>query len=99
MTKIDMILSDLLTGNEDIDAKLRAAFDLGVRHGEDADRTSIAKSTQITTTHKILSTLMRVQRINLETAMTMLQIPKKEREIYRKIFGNRERQKAEKPRA
>lgn len=93
MNTTDTYLAELLTGDEIFDARLRKAFELGIRHGQAADRDGLKRSAQIETTKKLLLTLVRVQRIDLNSAMTMLQIPKKDRAIYSKLFAVRERQK------
>ena len=113
MTKYEQALANanLMTGQADTDAKLLAAYELGIQHGEDADRNSIQRGAQIDTTLRILVILMRqledhqnpqgsvYLRIlvilmrqlekDLEEVMAVLQIPKGDRDIYRKILGKR----------
>lgn len=91
MTKYEQALANanLLTGQADTDAKLLAAYELGIQHGEDADRNSIQRGAQIDTTLRILVILMRQLEKDLEEVMTILQIPKGDRDIYRKILGKR----------
>lgn len=91
MTKYEQALANanLLTGQADTDAKLLAAYELGIQHGEDADRTSIQRGAQIDTTLRILVILMRQLEKDLEEVMAVLQIPKGDRDIYRKILGKR----------
>ena len=91
MTKYEQALADanLLTGQADTDAKLLATYELGIQHGEDADRTSIQRGAQIDTTLRILVILMRQLEKDLEEVMAILQIPKGDRDIYRKILGKR----------
>lgn len=93
MTTTDKILGPLFTGDDVIDGKLREAFELGIRHGADADRKSVQRAEQITTTQKILATLMRTLHTGLEGAMSIIEIPRKDRDIYRRIFGNKARQR------
>ena len=92
MSKSDIILAALLTGEEETDHKLRQAFELGLRHGRVADRKSIQRSAEIDATKQILLTLMRVQQLDLAAALATLQIPRKERETYVKLLSNREKQ-------
>ena len=91
MTKYEQALANaqLLTGQADTDAKLLAAYELGIQHGEDADRTSIRRGAQIDTTLRIMVILMRQLEKDLEEVMAVLQIPKGDRDIYRKILGKR----------
>ena len=91
MTKYEQALADanLLTGQADTDAKLLAAYELGIQHGEDADRTSIQRGAQIDTTLRIMVILMRQLEKGLEEVMAILEIPKGDRDIYRKILGKR----------
>ena len=91
MTKYEKALDDaqLLTGQADTDAKLLAAYELGIQHGEDADRNSIQRGAQIDTTLRIMVILMRQMEKDLEEVMAVLQIPKGDRDIYRKILGKR----------
>ena len=91
MTKYEQALADanLLTGQTDTDAKLLAAYKLGVQHGEDADRNSIQRGAQIDTTLRIMVILMRQLEKGLEEVMAILQLPKGDRDIYRKILGKR----------
>lgn len=91
MTKYEQALANanLLTGQADTDAKLLAAYELGIQHGEDADRNSIQRGAQIDTTLRILVILMRQLEKDLEEVMVLLQIPKQDRDIYRKVLGKR----------
>ena len=91
MTKYEQALANanLLTGQADTDAKLLAAYELGIQHGEDADRNSIQRGAQIDTTLRIMVILMRQLEKDLEEVMAVLQIPKGDRDIYRKILGKR----------
>lgn len=91
MTKYEQALANaqLLTGQADTDAKLLAAYELGIQHGEDADRNSIQRGAQIDTTLRIMVILMRQLEKDLEEVMAILQIPKGDRDIYRKILGKR----------
>lgn len=91
MTKYEQAMANaqLLTGQADTDAKLLAAYELGIQHGEDADRNSIQRGAQIDTTLRIMVILMRQLEKDLEEVMAILQIPKGDRDIYRKILGKR----------
>ena len=89
----DTQLTGLLTGNEELDAQLRAAYELGVRQGRAMDRENLKRAAQIEATRHLLAALMRAQGLNLQTAMVTLSIPKKERETYTKIFAEKARQK------
>ena len=91
MTKFEQALSEngLLTGQAESDTKLVAAYELGIRHGEDADRKSIQRAAQVDTTLRIMVVLMRQMGKDLEEVMVLLQIPKQDRDIYRKVLGKR----------
>ena len=85
MTKLDA----MLTGEEEIDSRLREAFELGVRHGAAADRDNIQRSARIDQTTRLLIAVMRSQGIDLEKALSDFNIPKKERDTYRRIITKR----------
>ena len=89
MCKTDSVLADLLTGENEIDSKLRLAFELGTRHGAASDRDSIQLSARIDQTTRLLNPLMRTQKIDLEHAMKYFCIPRKERDTYRRIITKR----------
>ena len=93
MNAIDTQLTTLLTGNEEHDTRLRAAFDLGLRQGRAVDRANLQRAAQIEATKHLLAALMRAQRLDLQAAMVTLAIPKKERKTYVKIFAEKARQK------
>lgn len=93
MNTTETALAGLLTGNEDVDNSLRQAFSLGVRHGRASARKDFQRSIQIDVTRQILGTLMRVQQLDLETAMATLQISRSDRKTYVKLFANKERQR------
>ncbi len=93
MSKTDRILENLFTGDREVDDKLRQAFNLGIRHGEATDRESIARSSRIDQTTRMLIALIRTQHIDLEKAMSWFDIPKKDREIYRRIINQRSEKK------
>lgn len=80
MTKFEQTLAD---------AKLLTAYEFGIQHGEDADRNSIQRGAQIDITLRILVILMRQLEKDLEEIMAILQIPKGDWDIYRKILGKR----------
>lgn len=89
MNKTDRTLSALLTGNDEIDNRLRQAFNLGIRNGQATDRDNVARSSKIDTTTRLLIAFIRTQKINLEDAMTAFDLPKADREIYRRIITQR----------
>ena len=93
MNMTDTQLTGLFTGNEELDAQLRAAFELGVRTGRATDRENLKRTAEIEATRHLLAALMRAQRIDLQTAMVTLAIPKKDRKTYTKIFVEKARQK------
>ena len=93
MNATDTQLTELLTGNEEHDARLRAAFDLGLRQGRAVDRENLKRAAQIEATRHLLAALMRAQRIDLQSAMVTLAIPRKDRKTYAKIFAEKARQK------
>ena len=86
-------LTGLLTGNEEFDAKLQAAFALGLRQGRVIDRTNLQRAAQIEATRHLLAALMRAQQMDLQAAMITLAIPRKDRKTYEKIFAEKARQK------
>ena len=93
MNMTDTQLTALFTGDEAHDTQLRAAFDLGLRQGRAVDRENLKRAAQIEATRHLLAALMRAQRLDLQTAMVTLAIPKKERKTYVKIFAEKERRK------
>ena len=93
MNTTDNALAGLITGDEGTDNALRQAFSLGVRQGQASARKSDQKVIQRNVTQQILATLMRVQHLDLDTAMVTLQIPKADRKTYKKLFAGKERQR------
>lgn len=93
MNMTDTQLTGLLTGNEELDAQLRAAYELGFRQGRVVDRANLQRTAQIEATRHLLAALMRAQRLDLQAAMVTLSIPKKDRKTYTKIFAEKARQK------
>ena len=89
MNTTDNLLAELLTGFEDADSRIRAAFDLGLRRGKALDREGIQRNAHIQATRKLLNSLMNTQGMDLQKAMIALQIPKAERKTYEKIFSAR----------
>ena len=89
----DTRLTALLTGNEELDAQLQAAYELGLKQGRAVDRENLKRAAQIDATRHLLASLMRAQRLDLNTAMVTLAIPKKDRKTYMKIFAEKARQK------
>ena len=92
MSKTDRILAELLTGDPDMDRRLRRAFGLGIRHGEAADRESIKRSAQTDQVTRLLIVLMRRQHIDLEQAMAIFELSKDDRKMYRLIIEGRQKQ-------
>lgn len=86
-------LTELLTGCEDTDRRIRAAFDLGCRQGKDLDRHSLKLNTRIQTTRMDLISLMTTQGMDLQTAMLALRIPRSERKTYIKILDVQKKNK------
>lgn len=93
MNTTDTQLTALFTGIDEHDAQLRAAYELGLRQGRALDRDNLKRTAQIEVTKHLLAALMRAQQINLQTAMVTLEIPKKERKTYVKIFAEKARLK------
>ncbi|MBQ9168531.1 MAG: hypothetical protein IJX67_09020 [Oscillospiraceae bacterium] len=93
MNMTDTQLAGLLTGNEEHDIQLQAAYELGLRQGRAVDRANLQRSAKIEATKRLLAALMRAQRLDLQTAMVTLAIPRKERKTYTKIFAEKARQK------
>lgn len=89
MNKTDRSISTLLTGTEEIDNRLRQAFAIGIQHGQATDRDNVARSSKIDTTTRLLIAFIRTQKISLEEAMTAFDLPKADREIYRRIISQR----------
>ena len=87
------ILTELLTGCEDTDRRIRAAFDLGFQQSKELDRDSIKLNTRIQTIRMALIALMTTQGMDLQTAMIALRIPRKERKTYIKILDGHKRNK------
>ena len=85
----DTLLGELLSGCEETDLLIRAAYELGLRRGKELDRKNIQRNSQIQTTRKLLNSLMCAQGIDLQTALIMLQIPRAERKTYEKLFASR----------
>ncbi len=84
----DEMIAGLLTGTNEIDTRIREAARLGFQSGREEGR-RIQRHEQ-TVDH--LRCLVR-SGFGLEQAMQLFQIPKKERNTYRKIFQNYTRQK------
>ena len=88
----DNRLAELLTDCEEVDSRIRAAYELGLRWGKELDRENIQRNAHIQTTRKLLNSLMCTQGIDLQTALIKLQIPRAERKTYEKIFAARIKQ-------
>lgn len=89
MSKTDRILEDLLTGDQEQDDRLRRAFALGLQHGQAADRESVKRAAQTDQVTRLLITLMRRQQIDLERAMSIFELSRDDRAMYRKIIEGR----------
>ncbi len=89
MSKTDRILENLFTGDPVQDDRLRKAFELGIRHGQAADREAVKRAAQTDQVTRLLITLMRRQRIDLEQAMAIFELSKDDREMYRRIIISR----------
>lgn len=89
VNKTDRILESVLTGDTEVDNRLRQAFELGIRHGQASDREVIKRSAQIDQVTRLLVTLMRRQQIDLEQAMATFELSKDDREMYRRIINTR----------
>ena len=87
-------LAELLTGNDQTDVLIQAAYDLGIRKGRVSDRGNLLRDGEITATRRCLEAVIRTMKIDLNEALAMFQIPKKERSIYTEYFAARARQKA-----
>ncbi len=75
-------LEALLTGNPEMDRRIREAFAAGRKLGKAEDREGLKNAVRIETTKKLLLQIMRQQHITLDQAMAMLCIPRKERKAY-----------------
>lgn len=89
ISKTDRILESVLTGDPEIDNRLRQAYELGIRHGQASDREVIKRSAQIDQVTRLLVTLMRRQHLDLEQAMAIFELSKDDKEMYRRIIGCR----------
>lgn len=89
MSKTDHILEKLFTGEKEFDDRLRKAFELGIRHGQAADREAVQRSARVDQTTRMLITVMRRQNIDLEQAMALFELSRDDREMYRRIIGSR----------
>lgn len=84
-------LTRLLTGYPDSDARIRAAYELGLSKGKASDRENVRANAKIQTTKQLLNSLMATQGIDLQAAMIALRIPRAERKTYVKIFSQKAR--------
>ncbi len=87
--KTDRILESVLTGDTEVDNRLRQAYELGIRHGQASDREVIKRAAQIDQVTRLLVTLMRRQHLDLEQAMALFELSRDDREMYRRIIGSR----------
>lgn len=74
-----MTLENLLTGHRDIDARLRAAYELGRIQSE------IVRTDTLRVVHRLIRMLALKTGMSFDEAMELLEIPKKERKTYRKL--------------
>lgn len=88
MMNIEEMIATLLTGKPEIDELLKQAAQLGFQAGREDGR-------QIEQRNQTLDHLRCLVRsgMDLERAMVLFQLPKKERNTYRKIFQNYAKQK------
>lgn len=93
MNTNDTNITDLYTGDPELDLRLQAAYELGLKHSPTKDRENLKRNTEIRTTVVLLAALMRSQRLDLRAAMIALAIPRKERKTYIKIFAEKSRRK------
>ena len=82
-------MAELLTGSQDTDDLLRAAYDLGLRRGKELDRESLRLNVKIDTTRRLLIALMATQNIDLQAAMNALRIPRTERKTFVKLWAEK----------
>ena len=92
MTGTEEILSYLLTGDEAQDSRIQEAFEQGVNYGRSTERQKFA-SREIEVKKKIIATLMRTRHLGLDEVLASLELPKKEKQIYQKIFAARQPKK------
>ncbi len=93
MSKTDRILEGLLTGDPDQDNRLRKAFERGIRHGQASDREAVQRTAQIDQTTRLLVKLMRNRNLDLEQAMTVFELSRDDKQMYRRIIGGRQAKK------
>lgn len=91
MHTTDNRLSELLTGCEETDARLRASYDLGLRQGKELDRESFRRNVKLDTTRRLLIALMATQDIDLQSAMKALRIPRTDRDTYVKLCEGKQK--------
>lgn len=96
MSPTEEILSYLLTGEEAQDTRIREAFEQGVNYGRSTERRKL-DSLEIAITQKIIAKLMRVKRWSLDETLACLEVPKKDRKMYQKIFAARQPKKQKQP--
>ncbi len=89
ISKTDRILEPLFIGVKEFDDRLRQAFALGIRYGQATDRENLQNICRIEQTTRILATLMRTQKMDLDSSMSALEIPKQDKDLYRRIFNGR----------
>ena len=88
MMTYEEIIAEILTGDAQTDARLKEAMQLCYRCGRDEGR----RIERHETTLDHLRCVVR-SGIDLEQAMRLFGMPKKDRNTYRKIFQNYARQK------
>ena len=93
MSPTEEILSYLLTGEEAQDGRIREAFEQGVNYGRSSERRSLSNSVEIVTTQKIIATLMRTRHWSLDETLASMELSKKDRQMYQKIFAARQPKK------
>ena len=81
-------LAGLFTGNDQIDVLIQAAYDCGMQRCN-----VLLRQKEIHLTVRVLQHLMREQKMPLQAALQVLQIPRKDRPTYIQIFAAREKQR------
>jgi len=75
-------ISELRTGNPEVDDLLEKAYTLGVKHGH----ISSFEDVKIDLTRKYLLHLIKKLDIDVQAALILLEIPKSDRKTYIKHF-------------
>lgn len=89
MTPMDQALQPLFTGENEIDAKLRQAYVLGVRQGQREPLPDYLIQQRV----KLAASIMRHFRCSAEDALIALGVPKAERKPVLKNLETQQKQK------